>query len=87
LLNYDNMNKILVENLVDILIFLEFTDEKLLNLDTSVEMQERISLLLQGLLKEEKKHLLYLLKENTKNYESEKLKNYILSLPETLGLQ
>ena len=76
----------MVKCLIETMIFLEFTDEELLNPDVAVEMQERIASELNDLNHNEKNILKNKIKEIVESYKDEKIKNYITSLPDNLGI-
>ena len=80
------LNQVLVKCLIETLIFLEFTDEKLLHLDSAVEMQELIASHLNALDKEDKALLKNLIKDIGNEHEVENIKRFILSLSESLGI-
>ena len=71
--------------LVETAIFLEFSDESVVDPDSSVEMLEAISSELQGLNSNDIKYFKAQIKEIANNYFDEK-KEFVIGLPKYLGI-
>ena len=80
-----NFNACIAKCLVETMI-LEFTSEELLNPDAAVEMQESISFALSKLSDEEKCELKEIIKTVSLEYTDNKINQYIISLPNSLGI-
>lgn len=75
----------LVRIIVNIAIFLEFTSEERLDPDTAVEMMEQISAELQLFGEDDKKKIIKLFNDISKEYEG-KESEFVKELPNSLGI-
>ena len=75
----------LVKSIVNMAIFLEFTDEGSLNPDVAIEMMESIAAELQLLSDDDKEYVINIFNEISKEYKGDK-ESFIKSLPESFGL-
>jgi hypothetical protein len=75
----------LVKVIADFAIFLEFTDQELLNPDEAVAALERAAVELKLLSDEERKRICTILTELSSEYKDGKAE-FVKSLPESLGL-
>lgn len=86
MLTHQRISYCLAKCLIDSMIFLEFTNEELLNPDIAIEMQESISFELNKLSDAEKCELKGLIKTISTEYMDEKINKYVISLPSNLGI-
>jgi hypothetical protein len=82
-----SINQNLVKAIADIAIFLEFTDEKLLDADTSVEALQQLATELQLMNDEDRSNLSQQLRELSGGYVDKHKAQFIENLPESLGLE
>lgn len=78
-------NEKLIECLVKTTIFLEFSDENVVDPDSSIEMLEVISAELQGLNSSDIQYFEEKIKKIAASYSDEK-KEFIIGLPHYLGI-
>lgn len=81
------INDHLVRVIADLAIFLEFTNEGLLDPDTSVEAMEKMAMELQLMEDEDRNSLAKQLKSLSLEYKDERKIKFINTLPESLGLE
>lgn len=79
-------NEKLIRCLVETAIFLEFSDESVVDPDSSIEMLEVISSELQGLNSSDIKYFKEQIKEIANTYFDEK-KEFVIGLPKYLGIE
>lgn len=82
-----SINQNLVKAVADIAIFLEFTNEKLLDPDTSVEALEQLAMELQLMDDEDRVNLAQQLRQISGTYADKHKAQFIENLPESLGLE
>lgn len=80
-----NSNIKLVKVIADLAVFLEFTNEELLDPDLAVEALEQIAAELQLMNEQDRDDLADMLRNISKEYTGDK-GNYVRGLPESLGL-
>lgn len=80
-----NYHELLVKCLLDIILFVEFLDEKNIDQDAALEILEKIAYDLSLLSNEEKKEISLIILTMAADY-SPKEKKFITTLPEVLGL-
>lgn len=83
---YQKINKSLAKCLIDTMVFLEFTNEELINPDIAIEMQESISFELNKLSDAEKCELNEMIGAISAEYKDKKISKYVISLPSNLGI-
>lgn len=79
-----NTNKTLVKCLIDIILFMEFSED-IIDEDSAIEVMEKIAYELSLMDEEERKEISSLIVEFADDYSS-KEKEFIQSLPDALGL-
>lgn len=79
-------NKHLIKALADLAIFLEFTDDKLLDADMAVGVMEQLAMELQCMSNNDKKILVEQFKSMRADYLDEEKARFVENLPESLGL-
>lgn len=77
----------LVKAVADMAIFLEFTNEKLLDTDTAVEAMEQLAAELQLMEDEDRSNLALQLKALSTEYVDAHRAQFVENLPESLGLE
>lgn len=77
----------LVKAIAGIAIFLEFTDDELLDADTSVEAMEQLAMELQLMDDESRRSLARQLKTLSARYAEARTAQFVKKLPESLGLE
>lgn len=80
-----NKDMQLVKIIADLAVFLEFTDEALLDPDLAVQALEQVAAGLQLMDNHQRNEIANTLKDLSKQYTGDK-EEYIRSLPESLGL-
>ncbi|MDW5415708.1 hypothetical protein R6242_03880 [Iodobacter sp. CM08] len=80
------MDDHLVKALVDVAIFLEFSNQELLNEDLAVDMLEKLSSELQLINDDLRSELCEKIKDLSDKYEGIEKKVFVNKLPETLGI-
>ncbi|MBK9445228.1 MAG: hypothetical protein IPO00_03530 [Betaproteobacteria bacterium] len=83
----DIFNKHLIKSLADFAVFLEFTDEELLDADVAVSAMEQLAMELQCVSEEDQRALAIQLRGLQIEYSDEKRARFVENLPEALGLQ
>ncbi|WP_205205200.1 hypothetical protein [Azonexus hydrophilus] len=73
--------------IVDMAIFLEFTDEELLDADTSIEAMEQLAMELQLMEGEGRSELSSQIRRVSAEYEDVNKAQFVEKLPEFLGLE
>lgn len=82
----EKLNNVLIKSILETLIFLEFSDDKVLDPDASIEMMETIASNLQDLGDKEKKDL-FLEFSKMSTYYPLQQKEFIQDLSNSLGLE
>jgi len=82
---YKNLINNLTKCLVDTLIAIEFSDEKVINKDLAVNLLEQLSAELYQLHKSDKDVLIEIIFQLSKEY-PDKYKQFIQELPDNLGI-
>ncbi|MBI2308174.1 MAG: hypothetical protein HYU78_12810 [Rhodocyclales bacterium] len=82
----DLFNKHLIKSLADLAIFLEFTNEDLLDADIAVGAMEQLAKELQCMSEEDQRILARRLRDLRTEYPDEKKAQFVENLPESLGL-
>jgi hypothetical protein len=77
----------MVKAIADFAIFLEFSDEKLLNADASMEAMEQLAAELQLMGDKERGDLTQQLKKISAGYGELRKVEFVENLPESLGLE
>ncbi|RCS56428.1 hypothetical protein [Parvibium lacunae] len=77
----------LAKAIADIAIFLEFTNEKLLDQDTSIEAMEQLAMELQLMEDDDRRSFGLLLKKLSAEYKDSRKAQFVENLPESLGLE
>lgn len=80
------MNRILVEIVAQMVLFLEEADESVLSLDAAVKQQEEIAFRLQQLSPEERAEFLRILGEIAAENPFEDQRRILRELPEAVGI-
>lgn len=80
-----NKDMQLVKIIADLAVFLEFTDEELLDPDLAVEALEQVAAGLQLMDNHQRNEIANTLKDLSKQYTGDK-EEYVRNLPESLGL-
>jgi len=83
----NSISRHLVKAIADMAIFLEFTNEKLLDADTSIEAMEQLALELQLMEDEDRGNLALQLKALSTEYADARRVQFVENLPESLGLE
>lgn len=78
-------NDKIVKILIDTFIFLEFSDDEIINEDTSIELMEQISSDLQCMDDENRKYLAMKIKEMSILYGEDK-RDFVRDLPNSINL-
>ncbi|MCP1575798.1 hypothetical protein J2S30_004177 [Herbaspirillum rubrisubalbicans] len=81
------INVHLVRVIADLALFLEFTNEELLDSDTSVGAMERMAAELRLMDDGDRRSLSDQLKSLSSKYEAERQAQFVKTLPESLGLE
>lgn len=81
----NSINESLLNVVVDLLVFLEFSDEDVVDPDNAVAVMEQVAAELQSLNKEKRLFLVAKLNACSQNYVGDKA-NFVASLGESLGL-
>ncbi|SDX21158.1 hypothetical protein SAMN04515617_10259 [Collimonas sp. OK242] len=81
------INRHLVKSIADMAIFLEFTSEKLLDVDTSIEALEQLATELQLMDDGARGNLAQQFKKLSAEYKEERKAMFVESLPKSLGLE
>lgn len=77
----------LVKAIADVAIFLEFTNEKLLDPDAAMEAMEQLAAELQRLKEEDRGSVVQQLKSISAEYLDKSKAQFVENLPEALGLE
>jgi hypothetical protein len=80
------VTKNLVEIIANLALFLEFSDESVLDLDAAVKQQEELAFRLQQLSPSERLEFIRLLNEVADESPFEEQKNYLKELPTMVGI-
>jgi hypothetical protein len=80
------LNRHVVKALADVAIFLEFTDEDLLNQDAAIEVMEQLAAELQLMNQDEKTNLSRLFDELSNDFPNARHKDFVKNLSDSLGL-
>jgi len=77
----------LVKAVVDLAIFLEFTDDGLIDQDSAINAMEQLAAEMQMISKDDQDKLTQHIISIAASYEDLKIKQFIIELPNSLGLQ
>jgi hypothetical protein len=80
------MNQVLVQVIAHVAVFLEFADDATLDPDAAVKQQEDLAFQLQQLPPADRSEFIRMLNEVAGQWPSEQERQYLLSLPEAIGL-
>lgn len=85
------MNRILMEAVIDLAVFLELSGDDVLNPDVAISQLELLAATLQGLTQDERKELIKYVEDLAASEKSkggsEDLVNFLTSFPEAMGLK
>ena len=77
----------LVKAIVNLAIFLEFTNDELLDRDSAINAMESLAAEMQMISKDDRDKLTQHIIVIADSYEDSKIKQFIIGLPDSLGLQ
>lgn len=80
------MNVTLIRTLIDVIVFLEFSDEQEVGLDTAVNVLEDITASLANLSEEEKEEFMRVAEEYAVSFSNSDTQDFIRSREKLLGL-
>ena len=80
------MNRVLVQVIAHVAVFLEFADDATLDPDTAVRQQEDLAFQLQQLPPADRSEFIRSLSEVAREWPSERERRYLLTLPAALGI-
>jgi len=77
----------LIKAIVNLAVFLEFTDDELLDQDSAINAMEQLAAEMQMISKDDRDKLTQHIIVIADSYEDVKIKQFIIRLPDSLGLQ
>jgi len=80
------MSRTLVQVIAQMAVFLEFADETTLHPDAAVKQLETLAFQLQQLTPTERREFIRLLSEVADEWPSERERQYLLNLPDAIGV-
>jgi hypothetical protein len=80
------VNRILVQVIAQVALFLEFADDATLNPDAAVKQLEDLAFQLQQLPPGDRMEVIRLLSQLAEEWPSERERQYLLNLPEAIGI-
>ena len=80
------VNQILVQVIAQVAVFLEFADDATLDPDAAVRQQEDMAFLLQQLPPADRSEFIRMLSEVAGQWPSKQERQYLLNLPEAIGI-
>jgi hypothetical protein len=80
------LNRVLVQVIAQLAIFLEFADEDVLQLDWAVQQEEDMAFRLQQLTPAERSEFIRLLNQVADEWPNDTERAYLRSLPEVVGI-
>jgi hypothetical protein len=80
------MNRVLVQVIAQVAVFLEFADDATLDPDAAVKQQEDLAFQLQQLAPADRREFIRMLSEVAGEWPSKRERQYLLNLPEGMGV-
>ena len=80
------MTRVLVQVIAQVAVFLEFADETTLHPDAAVKQLEALAFQLQQLTLTERQEFIRMLSEVADEWPTERERQYLLNLPEAIGI-
>jgi hypothetical protein len=81
-----SVNRVLVQVIAQVAVFLEFADGAALDPDAAVKQQEDLAFQLQQLPPTDRMEFIRVLSEVAGDWPSERERQYLLNLPEAIGI-
>jgi hypothetical protein len=80
------VNQVLVQVIAQVAVFMEFADDATLNPDAAVKQQEDLAFQLQQLAPADRSEFIRLLSEVAGQWPNERERQFLLDLPEAIGI-